>query len=123
MTVETKRLPVRPVRRLASPEDAGRPRIEDLFRDELVDRASRLEGRVELDDRLRPKQAGLQLFVDALRDPFVADDDEAASEVRVVADEALPKLEDLYGVASIGTISGEAPRMWAKSSSIPDAQR
>jgi hypothetical protein len=86
MTVETKQLPFRSVGRLASPEDFGRPRMEDLFGDELVDRASRFESRVELDDRLRPEQAGIQLFVDALGDPFVADDDEAAGEVRVVAD-------------------------------------
>ena len=77
-------------------EDLRAPLVEQPVGDELVDGAARLERRVQLDDRVRPEQPVLQLPIDVLGDPLVADDDEAARVVRVVVDEPLSEPEYIH---------------------------
>jgi hypothetical protein len=80
---------------LVATEDLRAAVVEQPVRDELVDRSSGLEGRVQLDYRVRPEQSLFELTVDVLRDPFVVDNDEAAGVVRVVGDKPFSKIENV----------------------------
>ena len=79
-----------PRRKISAQRSCSRP-----VADELVDCPARLERGVQLDDRIGPEQALIELAIDVLRDPLVADDDEAARVVGVVVDEALTEIEDV----------------------------
>jgi hypothetical protein len=78
--------------------------------DQLLDCAARLERGVQLDDRLRPEQALLELVIDVAGDSRVADVDEAPREVRVVVDETLAQIENVYGPDSLTTSLLSTPR-------------
>ncbi len=64
--------------------------------DEFVNGTARLECRVQLNNRIRPEQPLFELAIDVLRDSLVTDDYEATRVVRVVVDESLSELEDVY---------------------------
>jgi hypothetical protein len=70
--------------------------MQEAFVDEVVDRPSGLEGRVQLHYWVRPEEAFCELAIDALADPLVADDDEAARVVGEVIDETSAKIEDIH---------------------------
>jgi hypothetical protein len=82
-------------RRLPAPEDLRALRVQQALGDELVDGAAGFERRVQLNDRIGPQQPLGELAIDVVGDLLIADDDEAARVVRVVPDEALPKIEDV----------------------------
>ncbi len=77
-------------------EDLPAALVQEPLADEVVDRPARLEGGVELHDRVRPEEPLLELALDALADALVADDDEAPRVVGVVVDQALSELEDVH---------------------------
>jgi hypothetical protein len=86
VAVQPKQLAVGLLWGLAASEDLPAAFVEQVFADEVVDRPARLEGGVELDDRVRPEEAGLELLIHALADLLVANDDETARVVRIVDD-------------------------------------
>ena len=67
-------------------EDLAAFRMENAFSDEIVNRCARLEGRVELDERLGPQYPCPQLLVHEGVQPGLADLDEAARVGRIVLD-------------------------------------
>src|SRR5262249_27257558 len=104
--------------RLPKPEDAAALVMQDAVRRELVDPLPGLKRGVQLDNRVWPQQARLKLVLHQRADAWVADRDEAARVVGVVADQALPQIKDLYvcltfrSVRSIArsTATGESSR-------------
>ncbi|MGH2920924.1 MAG: hypothetical protein ACRDKU_02525 [Gaiellaceae bacterium] len=95
MAVEAKRATVVVAVGL-DPEDSPALPVDDGRVDELIDPLARLEGRVELNNRIRPEQTGLELALDRLPDPLVPDGNERSRVIGVVADQALAKLEDVH---------------------------
>jgi hypothetical protein len=63
---------------------------------ELVDPFAGQEGGIQLDDRLRPEQTGVELVLYELVDATVADRDEAARVVGVVGNKPFSQVEDFY---------------------------
>ena len=96
MAMKQKRLAVEVRIALAATEDGPTALVQDPVRDELVDRATRLKGRVQLHDRLWPQKAFGELVVYVIRYPRIADVDETPREVRVVVDKTPPELENVH---------------------------
>jgi hypothetical protein len=67
------------------------------LRRQLAKRRPRLVGRVQLQDRVRPQLALVQLVAHEALDPLVVDVDEALDVVLVLADHPVPELEDIEG--------------------------
>jgi hypothetical protein len=65
--------------------------------DQLVERVARLEGRADLQQRLRPQPPAFELSVDVRADPHVADREEAPHVAGVVVDDSTAKIEDVHG--------------------------
>jgi hypothetical protein len=63
---------------------------------ELVDPFAGQEGGIQLDDRLRPEQTGVELVLYELVNATVADRDEAARVVGVVGNKPFSQVEDFY---------------------------
>ena len=82
--------------RLVQPENAGAFLVQNAFRNQIVDRAPGLEGRIELEKRLRPEGPGLQFRVDFGADAPVGDPDEAPRVPRVVSHEVIAKSEYVH---------------------------
>ena len=85
---------------LADPENARAFLVQHPFRDQIVDRATRAERRVQLEQRLRPEPLGVEDAVDEPADARVTDLDEAAGVVPVVGDQAAPQIKDVHGKPS-----------------------
>lgn len=81
---------------LVPPEDVVTALVEHAPGDEFVHVLTRLEGRVELDERLGPQQATAELGVDSRGDAGGQHPDEAADIARVVIDHASPELEYVH---------------------------
>ena len=93
---------------LVEPEDAGALRMERALADQIVNRAAWQEGGVELEHRLGPEGASVQLGLHLGQDPRVRDLDEAGRVARVVVYQTLAEVEHVHPVApSFGT--GAAP--------------
>jgi len=71
------------------PEDAAAVCVEHAGVAELVDGPARLEGGIELEERLRPEQAAIHLFVHAGGHPRVGDPHETPGVVGVVGNDVL----------------------------------
>src|SRR5207244_13154193 len=84
-------------------EDSAAPVVGVAGIDQFVDPLPRLEGGVELDQRVRPENASLELRLDVLCDPLVANLDEAPDVLGVVADQAVAEVEDVHAAP---------PRRW-----------
>jgi hypothetical protein len=94
--------------RLARPEDPRAFGVQHPLRDELVDRGPRLEVRIELQRRARPQQARIELALNVLVDPLVADRARTDSaECRKSLTESLAHCEDVHegGAGVPGTVS------------------
>ena len=78
-------------------EEARRAPVQLPLRRQLAQRRPRLVGRVELQHRVRPELALVQLVADEALDPLVVDVDEALDVVPVLADHPVPELEDVEG--------------------------
>ena len=70
--------------------------VQEASVDEIVDRPSGLERRVQLHNRVRPQEAFCELAIDTVADSLVADDDKAACVVGEVIDEVSTKIEDVH---------------------------
>jgi hypothetical protein len=96
VAMEPKRLAGRVGLRLVPTEDRAAALMQEAFVDEVVDRPSGLEGRVQLHYWVRPQEAFCKLAIDTLADSLVADNDEAACVVGEVIDETSTKIEDVH---------------------------
>ena len=95
--VEADRAPVAGGRgvALAGLEDVRALRVQPALGDQVGDRAAVGEERVERQPRVRPLGLGVQVGVEELRDPVVADHRGALGVVAVLADQPLVDGEDV----------------------------
>jgi len=77
-------------------EDAGAVLMEHPVPHQIVDPVPRLEGWIELDQRVGPEDAVAEACLHVVADPGFADVNEAIDIPRVVTDEPMPKLEDIH---------------------------
>jgi hypothetical protein len=82
------------------PKDPPAFGVKEPRLDQLVDPLPRLEGGVELDQRLGPEQPGVELVVHEHADPRIADADERPDVRAVVVDETPAELEDVHAAAA-----------------------
>ncbi len=75
------------------PENLRALLVENAFSDQIVDRATGGEVRIQLKKGFRPESFSLKMAVDECLDPRIADLDEATCVVAVVPDQALPEIE------------------------------
>jgi hypothetical protein len=81
---------------LADSEDAAALVMERPVGDELVNESARLKRRIQLERRLRPQRAALDLRLDVFADAFVADREEALGVPSVVIDELISERKDVH---------------------------
>ena len=81
---------------LVDPEDSRALRVENALLDQIVDRASGPERRVELKERFRPEALGVENAVDESLDPRVTNLDEAPDVAPIVGDEVSSEVEDVH---------------------------
>ena len=81
---------------LVLPEDPGAGFVEDLGVDEVLDPCSGFKGRIKLDERLGPEDAGIEALIDVPTEILVLDVDESPDVLGVVFDEAVSELENVH---------------------------
>ena len=81
---------------LVDPEDSRALRVEKALLDQVIDRASGPERRVELEERFRPEALGVENAVDESFDPRVTNLDEAPDVVPIVGDEVSSEVKDVH---------------------------
>lgn len=82
--------------RLANPENTAALGVKCPFPDKVIDRPAGFKGRIELQQRLRPQGAPVQVAVDLGLDPLVGDIDETSGVAPVVLDQALPEIKYIH---------------------------
>src|SRR4029453_11795339 len=99
------------------PEDVAAALVEQAVIDQLVDRAARLEARVERKPRIRPAEAALQLLVDVGADPLVPDLEEPSGKLLVVVDQTITNPEHVQRClrASVQKATGRRGRWFCQS--------
>ena len=70
--------------------------MKHAFGNQLVDRGAGLKGWVQLDERVRPKDACFELAANVLLDLPIADLDEAPGVACVVVDKPVAEVEDVH---------------------------
>ena len=73
--------------------------MQEPFADEFGDRAARREVRVELQERLGPKQAGREGIVANLPETVVANVDEALDVAAEPLDQLVPQVECVHALS------------------------
>ena len=84
------------LRRLAVTEYPRTLIRKDSLRDQIVDSPTRLECRIQLQQRLRPEALRTKVAVDELLYPRVSDLDEAPRVIPVVVDKPIPEFEHVH---------------------------
>src|ERR1700683_2776820 len=90
------------------PENLLELGMQRPVRDEVIDRASWQECRIQLEQRLRPQRTVVQCSVDFRADVGISYLDKTACVACVVADEALAELKNVHRRASPGSSVGAA---------------
>src|SRR5690606_24427499 len=102
MPVEGDVPAARVARPVLDPEDPLALRVEQVLLDEVVDGAAAGEHRVQRNPRLGPLVTALQLLVDVLLDPAVANVDESGREGLVVVDQPIAYVPDVHRASPSG---------------------
>ena len=101
-------LPLMPEEPQVLAEEPGRVGLQHPLARQLPQGAVHLEGRVELEDRLRPESPLVQLPVDVVADPPVEHPHEAADIFLILRNHLLTKLEDIQRHGLLTHRSGRA---------------
>lgn len=79
------------------PKDPAAIAVKDALVNKLVDRPAGLEGRVQLQQRLGPEEAGGHLLLDAATQPLVRNSDETFGVVGIVGDDMPLQADCIHG--------------------------
>ena len=81
---------------LADAEDPAALGVQEPLTDEVVDLTARLERGIQLERRIGPQQALVEIMLDVLPDPLVLDREERLGVVPVVLDQLVPQREYIH---------------------------
>src|SRR5579864_6356229 len=98
MLVELQRLIVPLL--LAFAKNAITFSMEDALVDQIVDGRARFEGRVKLNECIRPECSVGEALFNGASNSFVIDSDKAAGIAAIVTGEPLAQIEDIHGTLS-----------------------
>src|SRR5437016_2766099 len=79
-------------------KDTGTLWAQDSLRDQGLNQLARLEGRIQLNQRLRPEDASVQVLPSVLADPGVTNLYETLDVGSVVVDDLIAEPENIHGM-------------------------